>query len=51
MSGYGDLILHKYLTTLVIISKIPEGGQLSVRGSEIDIYKGTVMDWFMRKWY
>lgn len=51
MSLYNDLVAHKYMTNLMVISKIPERGQLTIRGNDIDIYDGGVINWVLRKFY
>ena len=42
--------IQKYLIKLRNVSKIPEKGKIDTTGSDVEIYKGSVVNWIWR-WY
>lgn len=45
-----ETVIHTYLTKLRIISKIPVNGRLNITNNDLDIYKDSFINWFLRKW-
>lgn len=46
-----DNVILKYLTTLKVISQIPENGKIDTTGNEINIFPETFRAWFIRTVY